>query len=81
MLVIVLCSNAMRLVINQVTKVCQYFKRKEWKFIISKCRARGMTVKVCGNIYITCGYIDMMKSIDVLPNCKMFRFMSLLRRH
>lgn len=30
---------------NQVTKVCQHFKREEWNSIIRECRASGMTVK------------------------------------
>ena len=37
-------SNARRLVMDQVTKVRQHFKREEWKSIISECRASGMTV-------------------------------------
>lgn len=45
MLVIVMRSNARRLVIDQVTKVRQHFKREEWKSIISECRASSMTVK------------------------------------
>lgn len=30
---------------DQVTKVRRQLKRKEWKSIISECRASGMTVK------------------------------------
>ena len=37
-------SNVRRLVMDQVTKVRQHFKREEWKSIISECRASGMTV-------------------------------------
>lgn len=32
-------SNVRRLVMDQVTKVRQHFKREEWKSIISECRA------------------------------------------
>lgn len=38
-------SNVRRLVMDQVVKVRQHFKREEWKSIISECRASGMTVK------------------------------------
>ena len=45
MLRIVMRSNVRRLVMDQVTKVRQHFKREEGKSIISECRASGMTVK------------------------------------